>query len=304
MPAISGDPPGALAISEVARLTGLSTATLRIWQRRYGLGASRSSPGGHRRYSPQDVARLRAVQRFVGQGLPTAEAVRVVLSPSSTGSTCRPRRTRWPTWSRPPPWTSTARRAEAWCAITWRPTRYPGPGTTCSGLCSRRWANGGPICPTGWPSSTCSPTSRRLRSARRPPRARRDHRRCCWPASRSRSTTSRSSPSVRRWPSAASRRPWSAPRPRPTRSPAPSSAAGRRSSCCSRCSRNSPIPGCSARCHRPTASWPRARAGTEDAAGRRPASGRPARRPGDHRRDPRTPETRDQKASRFGPPTA
>jgi DNA-binding transcriptional MerR regulator len=85
MPAISGDPPGALAISEVARLTGLSTATLRVWQRRYGLGASRSSPGGHRRYSPQDVARLRAVQRLVGQGLPTAEAVRVVLSPVEHG---------------------------------------------------------------------------------------------------------------------------------------------------------------------------------------------------------------------------
>ena len=59
-----------------------------------------------------------------------------------------------------------------------------------------------------------------------------------------------------------SRRRCSAPRPRPTRSPAPSSAAGPRSSCCSRCSRNSPIPGCSAHCHRPTASWPRARAGT------------------------------------------
>jgi len=85
MSAISGDPPGALAISEVARLTGLSTATLRVWQRRYGLGASRSSPGGHRRYSPQDVARLRAVQRLVGQGLPTAEAVRVVLSPVEHG---------------------------------------------------------------------------------------------------------------------------------------------------------------------------------------------------------------------------
>src|SRR6185295_18248413 len=85
MPASSGDPPGALAISEVARLTGLSTATLRVWQRRYGLGASRSSPGGHRRYSPQDVARLRAVQRLVGQGLPTAEAVRVVLSPVEHG---------------------------------------------------------------------------------------------------------------------------------------------------------------------------------------------------------------------------
>jgi DNA-binding transcriptional MerR regulator len=85
MSATSGNPPGALAISEVARLTGLAATTLRIWQRRYGLGASRSSPGGHRRYSPLDVARLRAVQRLVGEGLPTGEAVRVVLAPVEHG---------------------------------------------------------------------------------------------------------------------------------------------------------------------------------------------------------------------------
>jgi DNA-binding transcriptional MerR regulator len=82
VPATSGDQPVALPISEVARLTGLTTATLRAWQRRYGLGASRSSAGGHRRYSPLDVARLRAAQQLVGQGLPTAEAVRVVLMPA------------------------------------------------------------------------------------------------------------------------------------------------------------------------------------------------------------------------------
>lgn len=85
MPATSGDQPVALAISDVARLTGLTTATLRVWQRRYGLGASRSSPGGHRRYSPLDVARLRTVQQLVAQGLPTAEAARVVLGPVENG---------------------------------------------------------------------------------------------------------------------------------------------------------------------------------------------------------------------------
>jgi MerR family transcriptional regulator, light-induced transcriptional regulator len=85
MPATTGDQPVALAISEVARLTGLTTPTLRVWQRRYGLGASRSSAGGHRRYSPLDVARLRAVQQLVAQGLPTAEAARVVLGPVQHG---------------------------------------------------------------------------------------------------------------------------------------------------------------------------------------------------------------------------
>lgn len=85
MPATSGDQTAALPISEVARLTGLTTDTLRMWQRRYGLGASRSSAGGHRRYGPLDVARLRAVQELVGRGMSTAEAVRVVLAPAEHG---------------------------------------------------------------------------------------------------------------------------------------------------------------------------------------------------------------------------
>src|SRR5689334_12883185 len=77
--------PGLLSISQVARRTGLTTTTLRVWQRRYGLGASATSAGGHRRYSPADLARLRAARELIEQGLPTAEAARIVLTPADQG---------------------------------------------------------------------------------------------------------------------------------------------------------------------------------------------------------------------------
>ena len=37
-------------IGTVARLTGLKSDTLRVWERRYGLGASYKSPTGRRQY--------------------------------------------------------------------------------------------------------------------------------------------------------------------------------------------------------------------------------------------------------------
>ena len=67
-------------ISVVAERTGLSRATLRAWQHRYGLGPSRTSPGGHRRYSPADIERLERVRDLVADGVPAGEAARVLLA--------------------------------------------------------------------------------------------------------------------------------------------------------------------------------------------------------------------------------
>lgn len=75
----------ALPISVVAEQTGLTATTLRVWQRRYGLGASQSSRGGHRRYSPGDISRLRAAKQLIEQGVPTAEAARIVLAAAEHG---------------------------------------------------------------------------------------------------------------------------------------------------------------------------------------------------------------------------
>jgi DNA-binding transcriptional MerR regulator len=81
----AGTRTAALPISVVARQTGLTPTTLRVWQRRYGLGASESSRGGHRRYSPGDVARLQAARQLIRQGVPTAEAARIVLAATDHG---------------------------------------------------------------------------------------------------------------------------------------------------------------------------------------------------------------------------
>ncbi|MES9609103.1 MerR family transcriptional regulator, partial [Actinomadura sp. NPDC000929] len=61
-----------LGVGAVARRLGLAAATLRTWDRRYGIGPSGRSPGGHRRYTPADVARLEAMQRLIlaGAGWP------------------------------------------------------------------------------------------------------------------------------------------------------------------------------------------------------------------------------------------
>ncbi|MFE9242947.1 MerR family transcriptional regulator [Nocardiopsis sp. NPDC006938] len=70
----------ALGPGAVARLLGVAPTTLRSWDRRYGVGPRERSPGGHRRYSPTDVARLRTLCHLVGEGVPPAEAARRVLS--------------------------------------------------------------------------------------------------------------------------------------------------------------------------------------------------------------------------------
>ena len=82
-----GSPDGAelpggarLTVAAVARRLGVAPATLRTWDRRYGLGPSEHAVGAHRRYTPQDVARLEAMRRLTLEGVPPAEAARVCLA--------------------------------------------------------------------------------------------------------------------------------------------------------------------------------------------------------------------------------
>ena len=44
-----------LTIAAVATRTGVSVATLRAWERRYGFPVPQRLPGGHRRYTEADV---------------------------------------------------------------------------------------------------------------------------------------------------------------------------------------------------------------------------------------------------------
>ncbi|KQW38490.1 MerR family transcriptional regulator [Rhizobacter sp. Root404] len=51
-----------------ARLAGVSPATLRIWEHRYGVVAPPRSPAGQRTYSMGDVQRLRLIKRLTLEG--------------------------------------------------------------------------------------------------------------------------------------------------------------------------------------------------------------------------------------------
>lgn len=55
-------------IGTVARLTGLKPDTLRVWERRYGLGASHKSSTGRRQYTQADLEHLQLVAALVKSG--------------------------------------------------------------------------------------------------------------------------------------------------------------------------------------------------------------------------------------------
>lgn len=52
----------------VARMLGMPVATLRIWERRYGLSSAARSPAGHRLYGAADVQRLALLRQLSEQG--------------------------------------------------------------------------------------------------------------------------------------------------------------------------------------------------------------------------------------------
>ena len=60
-------------IGTVARLTGLKSDTLRVWERRYGLGASYKSVTGRRQYTQSDLDHLQLVAALVQQGVRIGE---------------------------------------------------------------------------------------------------------------------------------------------------------------------------------------------------------------------------------------
>jgi len=68
-----------LTVAAVARRLGVAPATLRTWDRRYGLGPSEHAAGSRRRYTPQDVARLDRMRRLTRAGVTAADAAQAAL---------------------------------------------------------------------------------------------------------------------------------------------------------------------------------------------------------------------------------
>jgi DNA-binding transcriptional MerR regulator len=63
-----------LTVAAVARRLGVAPATLRTWDRRYGLGPSSHEAGEHRRYCPNDLAKLTMMRRLITSGVAPCDA--------------------------------------------------------------------------------------------------------------------------------------------------------------------------------------------------------------------------------------
>ncbi|HTX31436.1 MAG TPA: MerR family transcriptional regulator [Solirubrobacteraceae bacterium] len=68
-----------MRIGELSRRVGVSTDTLRVWERRYGVLKPRRSSGNARLYSAVDEARVRLMQRYIAQRVPPAQAAQLSL---------------------------------------------------------------------------------------------------------------------------------------------------------------------------------------------------------------------------------
>ena len=76
----SVDADDSLTVAAVARRLGVAPATLRTWDRRYGIGPSQHDSGTHRRYSATDLMRLTAMTRLIVAGVTPKDAATKALA--------------------------------------------------------------------------------------------------------------------------------------------------------------------------------------------------------------------------------
>lgn len=79
---IAGAGAGPFRINVAAELSGVPAATLRAWERRYGVPVPRRTAAAYRLYTAEDVAQIARMRDLVEEGVSAAEAARVVLGSS------------------------------------------------------------------------------------------------------------------------------------------------------------------------------------------------------------------------------
>jgi MerR family transcriptional regulator, light-induced transcriptional regulator len=67
-----------LTIQQASATLNLPAPTIRSWERRYGVPAADRSSGGHRRYTPDQLDRLRHMRDLIAQGRRPVEAAALV----------------------------------------------------------------------------------------------------------------------------------------------------------------------------------------------------------------------------------
>lgn len=70
---------GPYRIQAAAELSGVAAATLRAWERRYGVPIPRRTASAYRLYTAEDVELVRRMRHLVEEAVSPAEAARVVL---------------------------------------------------------------------------------------------------------------------------------------------------------------------------------------------------------------------------------
>ncbi|MEV5954574.1 cobalamin B12-binding domain-containing protein [Streptomyces sp. NPDC051987] len=109
-PAVPGG--AGLTTGVLARRLGVSPMTLRSWDRRYGIGPTARTEGGHRRWTAADVATVEEMCRLTATGIPPADAARAAR-PSAAGSSAAAEASAGPPPPPPPPPAGRSRAAGA-----------------------------------------------------------------------------------------------------------------------------------------------------------------------------------------------
>jgi DNA-binding transcriptional MerR regulator len=73
-------------IGAVSRMTDISQATLRVWERRYNFPKSTRTSGGHRLYSQNDVFRLQWVKSRIDEGIQVSHAISALQRAEQEGA--------------------------------------------------------------------------------------------------------------------------------------------------------------------------------------------------------------------------
>lgn len=73
------------SIAAVSKLTGISRHALRVWERRYAYPVPHRSPSGHRRYSSEQVLRLKQIAQRIREGAVLGDLIAEVREGSFDG---------------------------------------------------------------------------------------------------------------------------------------------------------------------------------------------------------------------------
>ena len=76
--------PVGLTIEQVSRMLGVPVPTIRSWERRHQVPVVNRTPGGHRRYSSEQLDALRRMRDLVAQGLRPVDAAARVKAEDAT----------------------------------------------------------------------------------------------------------------------------------------------------------------------------------------------------------------------------